>query len=151
MIRTREHLAWHVAGHAYAATMCGFPVQSSASWARREVVYFLSGAKAIFQKNIIHSKIPTNFLLGSRVILVTAVAFIVDDQQFQEETTSKVLRIMMFSLLMSDCRQSDMKWFAIPANVFATQPVRPQIRPQFGSNPGHTGLRSEESTYPLRS
>lgn len=26
MIRTREHLAWHVAGHAYAATMCGFPV-----------------------------------------------------------------------------------------------------------------------------
>lgn len=26
MIRTREHLAWHVAGHAYAATMCGFPI-----------------------------------------------------------------------------------------------------------------------------
>jgi hypothetical protein len=26
MIRTREHLAWHVAGHAYAATMWGFPV-----------------------------------------------------------------------------------------------------------------------------
>ena len=26
MIRTREHLAWHVAGHAYAATMYGFPV-----------------------------------------------------------------------------------------------------------------------------
>ena len=25
MIRTREHLAWHVAGHAYAATMWGFP------------------------------------------------------------------------------------------------------------------------------
>ena len=26
MIRTREHLAWHVAGHAYAATMWDFPV-----------------------------------------------------------------------------------------------------------------------------
>jgi len=26
MIRAREHLAWHVAGHAYAATMWGFPV-----------------------------------------------------------------------------------------------------------------------------
>lgn len=26
MIRTREDLAWHVAGHAYAATMWGFPV-----------------------------------------------------------------------------------------------------------------------------
>ena len=92
-----------------------------------------------------------NFFLTSRVILVTAMAFIVDDQQFQEETISKVLRIMMFSLLMSDCRQSDTKWFAIPANVFAAQPVRPQIQPHFGSNPGHTGLRSEESPYPLRS
>ena len=26
MSAEREHLAWHIAGHAYAATMCGFPV-----------------------------------------------------------------------------------------------------------------------------
>ena len=79
------------------------------------------------------------------------MAFIVTDQQFQEETISQVLRIMMFSQLMSDCRQSDTKWFAIPANLFGTQPVRPQIRQHFAGNSGNTGLRSEESSYPLRS
>jgi len=79
------------------------------------------------------------------------MSFIVADQQFQEETTSKVLRIMMFSLLMSDCRQSDTKWFAIPANVFAAQPVCPKIRQHFAGNSGNTGLRSEESSYPQRS
>jgi hypothetical protein len=79
------------------------------------------------------------------------MVFIADDQKFQEETTSQVSRIMMFSLLMSDCRQSDTKWFAIPANLFAAQPVRPQIRQHFAGNSGDTGLRSEESSYPLRS
>ena len=28
MSAEREHLAWHIAGHAYAATMCGFPVHT---------------------------------------------------------------------------------------------------------------------------
>ena len=79
------------------------------------------------------------------------MAVIVADQQFQEETTLKVLRIMMFSQLMSDCRQSDTWRFAIPANLFAAQPVRTQIRQHFAGNPGNTGLRSEESSYPLRS
>ena len=72
------------------------------------------------------------------------MAFIVADQQFQEETASKVLRIMMFSLLMSDCRQSDTRRFAIPANLFAA--VRTQIRQHFAGNSGNTGLRSEESS-----
>ena len=76
---------------------------------------------------------------------------IATDHKFQEETTSKVLRIMMFSQLMSDCRQSDTKWFAIPANFFAAQPVRTRIRQHFAGNSGDTGLRSEDSSYPLRS
>jgi len=90
------------------------------------------------------------------------MAFIVADQQFQEETISQVLRIMMFSQLMSDCRQSDTKRFAIPANLFGTQPVRLQTRQHLVGlcsviqivsdlNSGNTGLRSEESSYPLRS
>ena len=79
------------------------------------------------------------------------MVYIVADYQFQEETTSQVLRIMMFSQLMSDCRQSDTRRFAIPANLFAAQPVRTQIRQHFAGNPGNTGLRSEESSYPLRS
>ena len=105
---------------------------------------------------------PANFFQRSRVSLATAMLVIVADQQFQEETTSQVLRIMMFSRLISDCRQSDTKWFASPANLFAAQPVRPQIRQHFVSlfsmiqkvsllNVGNTGLRSEESTYPQRS
>jgi hypothetical protein len=79
------------------------------------------------------------------------MAVIVADQQFQEETISQVLRIMMFSQLMSDCRQSDTRQFAIPANLFGTQPVRPQIRQHLAGNSGNAGLRSEESSYPLRS
>jgi len=82
---------------------------------------------------------------------VSAIAFIVADQQFQDETTSRVLRIMMFSQLMSDCRQGDTRRFAIPANLFAAQPVRTQIRQRFAGNSGNTGLRSEESSYPMRS
>ncbi len=77
---------------------------------------------------------------------VAAMTFIVADQPFQEETTSKVLRIMMFSQRMSDCRQSDTRRFAIPANLFGTQPVRPQTRQHFADNSGNTGLRSEESS-----
>jgi hypothetical protein len=90
------------------------------------------------------------------------MAFIGTDQQFQEETTSQVLRIMMFSRQMSDCRQSDTKWFAIPANLFGTQPVRPQNRQHLAGlvsviqiasdlNLANTGLQGEESSYPLRS
>lgn len=79
------------------------------------------------------------------------MTFIVADPQFQEETISKVLRIMMFSQLMSDCRQSDTRRFAIPANLFGTQSVRPQTRQHLAGNSGITGLRSEESSYPLRS
>ena len=95
--------------------------------------------------------VPANFFQRSRVSLATAMLVIVVDQQFQEETTSQVLRIMMFSRLISDCRQSDTKWLASSANLFATQPVRPQIRQHLVSNPGNTGLPSEESTYPLLS
>jgi hypothetical protein len=79
------------------------------------------------------------------------MSFIVADQQFQEETTSKVLRIMMFSQLISDCRQSDTRRFAVQANLFVAQPVHTQIRQHFAGNPGNTGLRSEGSSYPLRS
>ena len=79
------------------------------------------------------------------------MAVIVADQKFQEETSLKVLRIMMFSQLISDCRQSDTRRFAIPANLFAAQPVCTQIRQHFAGIPGNTGLQSEGSSYPLRS
>jgi hypothetical protein len=95
------------------------------------------------------------------------MVLIVVDQSFQDETTSKVLRIMMFSQRMSDCRQSDTKRFAPiqfngAANAFAAQLVRPEIRQHFASyfsaiqttsglSSGQTGLPSEESKYPLRS
>ena len=80
--------------------------------------------------------------------------FIVADQ-FQEESTSQVLRIMMLSWLMLDCDQSDTRWFApiqpnVAANLFAAQPVRLQLRQQIAGNSGSTGLRSGESPYPLR-
>ena len=75
--------------------------------------------------------------------------FIVADQ-FQEERTSQVLRIMMLSRLMPECDQSGTGWFAKSANLFAAQPVRPQFRQQIAGNPGSTGLRSGESPYPLR-
>jgi hypothetical protein len=84
------------------------------------------------------------------------MVFIVTDQQFQEETTSKVSQIMMFSRLMSERSQSDTRRFApIPlsgvANLFAAKPVRTQIGQQFAINSGNAGSRSEESSYPLRS
>ena len=90
-------------------------------------------------------------MLRSRVYLVLAMLVIVVDQQFQEEATSQVLRIMMSSQLISDCRQSDTKWFAMPANFFAVKPVHPRIRQHFASDSGNTGLPSEETSYPLRS
>lgn len=68
----------------------------------------------------------------------------------------------MFSQLMSDCRRNGTRRFAKPANQFAAEPVRPQIRQHFAGqysviqkagllNVGNSGLRSEESPYPLRS
>ena len=82
------------------------------------------------------------------------MAFIVADQ-FQEERTLQVSRIMMLSRLMPECDQSGTRWFApIPtngaANLLAAQPVRPQFRQQIAGNSGSTGLRGEESPYPLR-
>jgi hypothetical protein len=82
------------------------------------------------------------------------MAFILADQ-FQEEPTSQVLRIMMLSRLMPECDQSGTRWFApiqsnVAANLFAAQPVRPQLRQQIAGNSGSTGLRSGESPYPLR-
>jgi len=96
------------------------------------------------------------------VIVVTGMVFVLDGQSFQDETTSKVFLIMMFSLPMSGCRRSDSKWFAITANLFAAQPLRPQFESHpdcLGSgsqtssdlNLGNTDLRSEEASYPLRS
>ncbi len=80
------------------------------------------------------------------VYWVMAMVFIVT-----EEPTSKVLRIMMLSLLMFECRKRDTSCFAIPANLFAVAPVRSQNRQQLAGNLGNTGLRSEDSSYPLRS
>jgi len=77
------------------------------------------------------------------------MAFIVADQ-FQEEPTSQVLRIMMLSRLMLDCDQSDTRWLAKSANIFAAQPVRPQFRQKIAGNSGSTGLRCGEFPYPLR-
>ena len=98
------------------------------------------------------------------------MAFIVADQ-LQEEpcfqtNRAKVLRIMMLSRLMLDCDQSDTRWFAaiqsnVAANLFTTQPVRPQFRRQVAGpfsliqiasdlNVRSTGLPGEESPYPLR-
>ena len=74
----------------------------------------------------------------------------VADPRFQEESTSKVLRIMMLSRLMLDCDQSGTRWFAKSANLFAAQPVRPQFRQLIAGNSGSTGLPSGESPYPLR-
>jgi len=87
--------------------------------------------------------------------------FNVADHRFQEETTFKFSRIMMFSQLMSGCSQSDTKRFAKTANLFAAQPERTSIRQYFAGllsvnpthsslNPGSKGLRSEESSHPLR-
>lgn len=84
---------------------------------------------------------------------------IVADQQLQEESTSKVLRIMMFLQPMSDCRQSDTRGFVISANLFAAQSVCPSIRqflvgPFFGTQKpsllagDSAGLPGEESPYP---
>jgi hypothetical protein len=78
------------------------------------------------------------------------MAFIVGNTWIQEEPTSEVLRIMMVSRLMLICDQSDTRRFAKPANLFAAQPVRPQLRQQTAGNSGSTGLPGEESPYPLR-
>lgn len=64
--------------------------------------------------------------------------------------TSQVMRIMMLSRLMSQHDRSDTRWFAGLANLFATQPVRPQFRKSISGNSGSQGLRSAESPYPLR-
>ena len=95
------------------------------------------------------SKKDANIFSLSRISTVRAMLFIVADQ-FQEEVTSQVLRIMMLSRLMPECDQSGTRWFAQLANLFAAQPVRSQFRHQFVGNPGSTGLRGEESPYPLR-
>jgi hypothetical protein len=83
------------------------------------------------------------------------MAFIVVAPWIQDEPTSKVLRIMMLSRLMLDCDQSFTRWFApihsnVAANLFAAQPVRPQLRQQIAGNSGSTGLPGGESPYPLR-
>lgn len=68
----------------------------------------------------------------------------------------------MLSQPISDCGQSDTKRFAVPANAFATQPVRPQIQqdlvgpssviqtvsPQYS---GNIGFKCVQPPYPLRS
>ena len=105
-------------------------------------------------------KNSANIVELSRIYRVTAMAFIIADQ-FQEEPTSQVLRIMLLSRLMLECSQSDTGWFAKQGNLLGTQPVRPQVRLQIagqfsliqapnGLNTGSTGLRSGESPYPLR-
>ena len=75
------------------------------------------------------------------------MAFIVAAQFRKNE---QVLRIMMLSRLMSECKQSDTRKFAATANLLAAQPVRPDFQQPFAVNPGSTGLRSGESSYPLR-
>jgi hypothetical protein len=94
---------------------------------------------------------PANIVRVSSVYIVTAMAFIVANQGYKDEPTSRVLRIMMLSRLMSDYKQRDMRRFAISANLLAAQPVRTRIQQHFAGYPGNTGLRSEESSYPLRS
>lgn len=68
-----------------------------------------------------------------------------------KEPSSKVLQIMMLSRLTSECRKRDASCFAIPANLFAVASVRTQNRLQLVGTSGNTGLRCEESPYPLRS
>jgi hypothetical protein len=75
---------------------------------------------------------------------------LVTNQPFQDDATSRILRIMMFSQQISDCIQSATTRFAIPANRVAAQLVRPQIRQYSVCHPGNTGLGSEETSYPLR-
>lgn len=57
----------------------------------------------------------------------------------------------MLSLLTSECRKRDASCFAISATLFAIASVRTQNRLQFVGTSGNTGLRCEESPYPLRS
>jgi hypothetical protein len=62
---------------------------------------------------------------------------------------------MMLSRLMSDCKQSDTRGFAVDwsntgANLLATQSVRPDFQQLFAGNSGCTGLHGGESPYPLR-
>jgi hypothetical protein len=69
---------------------------------------------------------------------------------YKDEPTSQVLRIMMLSRLMPDCDQSGTGGCAISARLLAAQPARPQFRHKTAGNSGSTGLRCEESPYPLR-
>ena len=82
--------------------------------------------------------------------MLTVLKFTAAIPRFYNESTSQVLRIMLLLRLMLECSQSDTGWFAKQANLLATQPVRPQFRPQIAGNSGSTGLRSEDSPYPLR-
>ncbi len=78
------------------------------------------------------------------------MAVLVTNQPFQDDATSRILRIMMFFQRISNCIQSNTTRFAIPANRVAALLVRPQIKQSFACHPGNTGLRSEETSYPLR-
>ena len=108
----------------------------------------------------LHDQISANIFERPRISMVMAMAFIVADQ-FQEESTSQVLRIMVLSQLMLERDQNGTRRFAKQANLLAAQPVRPQVRLQIagqfsliqipsGLNTGSTGLRCGESPYPRR-
>jgi len=66
----------------------------------------------------------------------------------------QVLRIMMLSRLMFDCKQSDTRefaagWLFTGANLLAAQTVRSDFQLPFAGNSGSADLRSGESPYPL--
>lgn len=81
MIRTREHLAWHVAGHAYAATMCGFPVHklsldgfSEADLADRGEAQCLDPCTMIRIPAWAEQPVLSNFENGRQALLSIAIA-----------------------------------------------------------------------------
>lgn len=81
MIRTREHLAWHVAGHAYAATMCGFSVHklsldgfTEADLADRGEAQRLDPCTMICIPEWTAAPSPSNFARGREALLSMAIA-----------------------------------------------------------------------------
>ena len=90
------------------------------------------------------------------------MTFTTENERIQDETISRILRKMLFPVLITDCRQKGSLRCSLSANGFAAQPVRPRIQQYFaghgsvirtngGLRPANTGLRREESSDSLRS
>lgn len=85
------------------------------------------GAAQRFSEIVCRRQKHVNHFLPPNVYIVGRWRSPSQADSFRNEPTSKTFQIMDFSRLMSDVH-SDTRWFANPANLFAAQPVRPQIR-----------------------